>query len=69
MLVKIIVVLLLLVMIYNLAVAMKIMLKNDPDQPSMTTFIGRRVLLSALIVLILVIAMATGLISPNPRPY
>ena len=67
--IKILLVLLLLAMIYNLFKAMQVMLRNDPDQPSMTRFIGRRVLLSALIVLVLLIAMLSGLIQPNPRPY
>lgn len=68
-LVKIVVALLLIFMIYNLFRAMLIMLKNDPNQPSMTKFIGRRVMASAVIMILLIIAMATGIIAPNPRPY
>jgi hypothetical protein len=56
-------------MIYNLFRAMVIMLKNDPDQPPMSKYIGRRVFASAIIVILLLIAVATGLITPNPRPY
>ncbi|MFC6438593.1 DUF2909 domain-containing protein [Bowmanella sp. JS7-9] len=67
--IKIVVVILLLAMIYNLYKAMQMMLRNDPNQPSMTKFIGRRVMLSALIVLILVISMAMGWITPNPTPH
>ncbi|BDX04557.1 DUF2909 domain-containing protein [Planctobacterium marinum] len=67
--VKIIVALLLLFMIYNLFKAMMIMLKNEPGQGSMTKFIGRRVMTSAIIILLLVIAVATGIITPNPRPF
>lgn len=69
MLIKIIVGGLLIFMLYNLFRAMTIMLKNDPDHPPMSKFIGRRVLVSALIVALLLLAVATGLITPNPRPY
>lgn len=67
--VKIIVGLLLIFMIYNLFKAMMIMLKNDPNQPSMTKFIGRRVLASATIIILIIIAMMLGWITPNPSPY
>lgn len=67
--VKIVIGLLLLFMIYNLFRAMRIMLKEGPDQPSMTKFIGRRVLLSVAIIVLILLAVATGLIEPNPRPY
>ena len=69
MLIKIVVGVLLVVMIYNLFRAMMIMLKNDPDQPPMSKFIGRRVIITVVIVISLLIAIATGLIEPNPRPY
>ncbi|GGD77197.1 DUF2909 domain-containing protein [Lacimicrobium alkaliphilum] len=70
MLVKIIVVCMLAFMVFNLFRAMKIMLSSDPDQQqSMTKFIGRRVLTSALIMLLLLLALAMGWITPNPRPY
>ena len=68
MVVKIIVSGLLIFMVYNLFKAMMIMLKNDQTQP-MSKFIGRRVLTSAIIVGLLLLALATGLITPNPRPY
>jgi len=68
-LVKLIVGGLLLFMVYNLFRAMMIMLKNDPNQPPMSKFIGRRVLASAVIIIFLLVAVATGLITPNPRPY
>ena len=69
MLVKIIVGLLLLLMIYNLFKAMMIMLKDNPEQPSMTKYIGRRVLISATIILLLILGLVTGVITPNPNPY
>lgn len=66
---KIIIVALLALMIYNLFRAMVMMNKNDPNKPPMSKFIGRRVMLSGVIVLLLIIGLLTGLISPNPRPY
>jgi hypothetical protein len=59
---------LLIFMVFNLFKAMMVMLKADSTEP-MSKFIGRRVLMSVLIVLILLMAIATGLIQPNPRPY
>ncbi len=69
MLIKILVGGLLIFMMYNLFRAMMIMLKNDPNQPPMSKFIGRRVLSSAVIIALLLLAVAFGLITPNPRPY
>ncbi|MDF2179255.1 DUF2909 domain-containing protein [Aliiglaciecola sp. CAU 1673] len=66
---KIIIVALLFFMIFNLFRAMVIMIQNKPGQPSMTRYIGRRVFTSALIILLLLVAMALGWITPNPRPY
>lgn len=68
MLIKIIIGGLLIFMIFNLFMAMKVMLKGDSAEP-MSKFIGRRLLVSVLIVGILLLAIATGLIQPNPRPY
>lgn len=69
MLIKILIGGLLAFMVFNLARAGVVMLKNDPNQPSMSTFIGRRVFASALIIIVILLAVATGLIQPNPRPY
>lgn len=69
MVIKIVISLLILFMLFNLFRAMTIMLKNDPNQPSMSKFIGRRVMTSVAIVLLILLAVATGLIEPNPRPY
>ena len=68
MLVKIIIVGLLGFMVYNLFKALLIMNKNDPDQPPMSKFIGRRVMTSVVIVLLLLLGILTGVITPNPRP-
>ncbi|SDH98543.1 Protein of unknown function [Vibrio xiamenensis] len=70
---KIGLVLLLLFIIYNLARALFLMSKmteDDTDEkPSMSHYLGRRVLFSALAVLLLIIALFSGFLEPNPRPY
>ncbi len=59
---------LLIFMVFSLFQAMMIMLKNDQKQ-NMSKYIGRRVLASAVIIGIILIAVATGIIQPNPTPY
>jgi hypothetical protein len=66
--VKVILVGLLIFMMVNLAFAMRVMLKGESKE-KMSKFIGRRVLTSAIIVILILIAIATGVITPNPRPY
>jgi hypothetical protein len=57
-------------MVYNLFQALLIMNKKpDPDKPSMTKFIGRRLMVSVALVVLLLVGLLTGLITPNPRPY
>jgi len=68
-LIKIIVVGLLAFMVYNLFRALFIMNKNDPNKPPMSKFIGRRVITSVVLVLLLLLGILTGVITPNPRPY
>ena len=70
MLFKTAIVALLLFMVYNLFRALIVMNKKpDPDQPSMSKYIGRRLMVSVAIVVLLLIGLLTGLITPNPRPY
>lgn len=69
MIIKIILIALLIYMVVNLFLAMRIMMKGNPSGTPMSKFIGRRVLTSAIIVILILIAFATGLITPNPRPY
>ena len=69
MILKIIIVIMLAFMVYNLFKALILMNKNDPNKPPMTKFIGRRLYLSVAIVLLLIIGLLTGVITPNPRPY
>jgi hypothetical protein len=56
-------------MAFNLFKAMMIMLKNEPDSPPMSKYIGKRLLASGVIVTLIILAIMTGLITPNPRPY
>ncbi len=69
MIIKIIIVGLLAFMIYNLFRALLLMNKNDPNQPSMSKFIGRRVMTSVVIVILLLVGILTGVITPNPPPF
>jgi hypothetical protein len=69
MIIKILIGGLIIFMIFNLYKAMMIMLKNDPDNPPMSKHIGRRVITSAVIVGLILLAVATGLITPNPTPH
>ena len=68
---KIAIVLILLYILFNLARAGIAMVKNGdkPDAPSMTHFLGRRVGLSVLVLVLLILAIASGLVPVNPRPY
>ncbi len=68
MIVKIILGGLLIFMVFNLFKAMMIMLRSESTEP-MSKYLGRRVLTAAIVLIIILIAMATGIITPNPRPY
>lgn len=65
---KAVIVGLLLFIVFNLFRALFIMLKNDPNGPKVSTFLGRRVLFSAVVIILIIIAMGTGIIQPNPSP-
>ncbi|TKB56254.1 DUF2909 domain-containing protein [Ferrimonas aestuarii] len=66
---KLVIVGLLLVIIFNLGRALVMMLKEGDNARPMSHYLGRRVGLSAMIIILLLIAMAAGWITPNPRPY
>ena len=68
MIIKIIIIGLLVFMIYNLFKALFIMNRNDPNQPNMSKFIGRRLITSVIIVILILVGLATGIITPNLRP-
>lgn len=69
MLFKVLIVAMLAFMVYNLFRALFLMNKNDPNKPTMSKYIGRRLMFSVAIVILLLIGLLTGLITPNPRPY
>jgi len=70
-LVKGLIVLLLLTIVFNLFRALWVMLNpsRQMNGKPMSHYLGRRVLLSALVLLLLLLALASGLISPHSRPY
>ena len=71
MLIKVILLICLALMVFNLFKALWVMNKqnNHADKPiSMSTFIGRRLIFSIFIVLLILFGMLTGIISPNPHP-
>ncbi|WP_083758923.1 DUF2909 domain-containing protein [Shewanella sediminis] len=65
---KLVLVLLLLFIVFNLAKALFLLVKGDSETP-MSQFLGRRVIFSVVAVLIILLAIGTGILSPNPRPY
>lgn len=66
---KVLLTALLLYVIYNLFKGLFTFLKQEDDGPRMSHYIGRRVLFSAIAIVLILIALATGVITPNPRPY
>lgn len=69
MLIKIIIALLLLFILVNLFRAGLAMLRQQDSTVPMSHFLGKRVLYSALALVLILAAIAAGLITPNPRPY
>ena len=69
MLIKILFVVLLFTVMFNLFYALYHMIKNDEQAPKMSKYLGRRLLFSALIIFILVIALAMGFITPHHTPH
>jgi tetrahydromethanopterin S-methyltransferase subunit G len=69
MILKIIIVGMLAFMIFNLFKALLTMNKNDPNKPPMSQYIGRRLMASVAIIVLLIIGLLTGIITPNPRPF
>ncbi|RUO35653.1 DUF2909 domain-containing protein [Aliidiomarina sanyensis] len=66
---KIVLVALLLYIIVNLFRGLFSALKNDPDAPPMSHFIGRRVLFSAVVLILVILALALDITTMNQRPY
>jgi hypothetical protein len=67
MLLKLLIVLLLFCMIGNLLLGLKAML-SQRDPLLMSRYIGRRLLFAVIIMLLLIVALATGLLVPNATP-
>ncbi|GIU16986.1 DUF2909 family protein [Shewanella colwelliana] len=65
---KLVLVLLLLFIVFNLGRALFILVKGESSVP-MSQYLGRRVLFSVLVIVLLLLALGLGIISPNPRPY
>ncbi|KJF99755.1 DUF2909 domain-containing protein [Photobacterium leiognathi] len=68
MFIKILLIGLLLVIIISLFKALPVMLKGQSSRP-MSHYLGCRIGLSVLAFILIVIALLTGVITPNPRPY
>ncbi len=66
---KVVLVVLLLVIIFNLMKALIQIASGKHNGKRLSHFLGRRVMLSAIVVLLLLLALASGVITPNPRPY
>ncbi|WP_194756143.1 DUF2909 domain-containing protein [Aliidiomarina indica] len=66
---KIILVALLLYIIVNLFRGLFSALKKDPNAPPMSHFIGRRVLFSAVVLILVILALAFDVTTINQRPY
>ncbi len=60
---------LLILIVFNLIKAMTVMLKPQSQAKPMSTFIGRRLLFSVVLILLLLLALLMGWVQPNPRPY
>ena len=65
---KVIIVVLLFISIFSLFRALMAMSRDDKSQ-QMTRNLGRRVMFSALTLVLIVLALSMGWIEPNPRPY
>lgn len=69
MLIKLVVIALLLFIIVNLARAGLVMVRQPQPEVKMSRYLGRRVMYSAIVLLLIFLAQALGLIEANPRPY
>ena len=69
MLIKIVLVCLLFFVVFQLFRALWLMLKNDPNQASMSKHLGRRVMFSVLVMGLIILALTLGWIEPHQRPY
>ena len=68
MLIKLLFIMLLLLMVINLFRALPQIIKGQSSLP-LSHFLGRRLLIAVILFGLLVIALITGVIQPNPSPY
>ncbi|MEZ8062055.1 MULTISPECIES: DUF2909 domain-containing protein [Vibrio] len=68
-LLKIVLVALLFFVVFNLMKGLIQIASGKYNGKRLSHFLGRRVMLSAIVVLLLLIALGSGVITPNPRPY
>ncbi|WP_413113163.1 DUF2909 domain-containing protein [Thaumasiovibrio sp. DFM-14] len=66
--IKALIVILLIFVLFNLFRALPALLKGEQSKP-LSHFLGRRLLWSVIIFSLLLLAIAGGIITPNPRPY
>ena len=66
---KLVIVVLLVLVVVSLFQALYVMLKGDGSAPPMSKFLGRRLAFSAAVLGLLLVLLATGVISPHARPY
>ncbi|CAM3929323.1 DUF2909 family protein [Rheinheimera salexigens] len=69
MLIKLVIIALLLFIIFNLFRAGIIMLRTTNSEVSMSRYLGRRLVISIVLLLLIFLAIAFGLIQPNPTPF
>lgn len=43
--------------------------REDPQMVPMSQFLGKRLFISVVVIMVLLIGLTSGLISPNERPY
>ena len=66
--IKIIIVLLLLYILFNLFRALFVMMSAKEHSKSMSHYLGRRVLFSGIVLVLIIAAMKLGFIHTNPSP-
>ena len=67
--VKLVIVVLLALVAISLFQALFVMLKGGDGSTRMSKFLGRRLAFSVAVVALLLVLLATGVITPNARPY
>lgn len=67
--IKLVIVVLLALVIISLFQALFVMLKSDGGTTRMSKHLGRRLAFSVAVMAFLLVLLATGVITPNARPY